>query len=30
LADVFDGVDAGFRRVVTYEGVTLAGVMEGE
>ncbi len=30
LADVFDGIDSGFRRVVTYEGVTLAGVMEGE
>ena len=30
LADAFDGIDAGFRRVVTYEDVTLAGVMEGE
>ena len=30
LADAFDGIDAGFRLVVTYEDVTLAGVMEGE
>lgn len=28
LANVFDGIDAGFRRVVTYEDVTLDGVTE--